>query len=309
MAVTFERMGGFEGPVVFTLEGAPNGVSAEPDTVPASASVALLHLNVALAAAAGTTVMSVQAAAPGVVPATEPLSLTVLGALPPFAGTIFIDPDIITSADPTTFQTLTYAGVGTRTMYDRRVEGWITTSPFLFDAAFEDGLQMEMQVNPEFGDSETARLEAEKYADVIGRLPTALRRDVETVWIHMGENPFGGGNNNLLIHTGQAELYEAAGILEETFVHEASHTSLDASHALAAGWVAAQEADGTFISTYAQDFPQREDVAETYLTYLAVRYRSDRISAELASSIERAIPFRIGYLDGLTLDMYPIVPR
>ena len=65
--------------------------------------------------------------------------------------------------------------------------------------------------------------------------------------------PFGGGNNNLLIHTGQGAQYEASGILEETFVHEAAHTSLDAVHASSAGWIAAQQADPNFISTYARD--------------------------------------------------------
>ena len=65
---------------------------------------------------------------------------------------------------------------------------------------------------------------------------------------------------------------------KETLVHEAAHTSLDSAHASAAGWLAAQSADPTFISTYARDFPAREDIAETFVLYLAVRYRSDRIS-------------------------------
>ena len=92
---------------------------------------------------------------------------------------------------------------------------------------------------------------------------------METVWIHRGTEPFGGGNNNLLIHTGRADLYAADGILEETLVHEAAHTSLDAAHASAPAWLAAQSADPTFISTYARDFPNREDIAESVLPYLA----------------------------------------
>lgn len=39
---------------------------------------------------------------PAAPPGTEPVD-------PPFNGTIFIDPDIITSSDPTTFQGLSYA--------------------------------------------------------------------------------------------------------------------------------------------------------------------------------------------------------
>ena len=94
---------------------------------------------------------------------------------PPFGGTIFIDPDIITSSDPTTFVSLTPAGQGSRTMYDRRVNDWITVDAFLFDASFDDGLSAEIQVNPEFGTVGAAEAEASKYAPVIGRLPTVLR--------------------------------------------------------------------------------------------------------------------------------------
>jgi hypothetical protein len=225
---------------------------------------------------------------------------------PPFSGTIFIDPDIIVPSDPTTFVALVPAGRGTRTMFDRRVNDWIIEEPHLFNATFNDSLHIEIQVNPEFGDSLAAQVEALKYAEVIGRLPTALRADVETAWIHKGVEPFGGGNNNLLIHTGQAALYEADGILEETFVHEAAHTSLDAYHAASSGWLTAQSDDPAFISDYARDFPNREDVAETFVPYLALRYRSDRISEALAQTIQGAIPNRIAYLDDLQLDMYPI---
>jgi hypothetical protein len=191
-------------------------------------------------------------------------------------------------------------------MFDRRVNNWITVNAYLFNASFDDGLTAEIQVNPEFSSSDAALVEAQKYGEVIGRLPTALRTSVETVWIHKGIQPFGGGNNNLLIHTGQADLYEADGILEETFVHEAAHTSLDSTHAAATGWLAAQTGDGTFISTYARDFPDREDIAESFLPYLAIRYRSDRISQPLADTIVQTIPNRIAYFDNQSFDMYPI---
>jgi hypothetical protein len=225
---------------------------------------------------------------------------------PPFGGTIFLDPDIITDSDKSTFVSLSYAGQATRTMFDRRVDTWINVTPFLFNSTYDDGLSIEIQVNPEFLNSDAAEIEALKFAEVIGRLPTALRKDVETVWIHMGTQPFGGGNNNLLIHTGQATLYENDGILEETFVHEASHTSLDQAHASSSGWIAAQKADNNFISTYARDNPTREDIAESFLLYLAVEYRSDRISESLKATILQTMPNRLIYFNKLNLDMYPI---
>ena len=112
-------------------------------------------------------------------------------ATPPFDGTIFLDPDVITDADPTAYQKLTDAGRGLRTMYDRRAD-WVDLNAFLFNASFSDGPDIEIQVNPEFGDVDVARAEALKYAPVIGRLPKCLRKDIETVWIHMGNNPSAG---------------------------------------------------------------------------------------------------------------------
>ena len=226
---------------------------------------------------------------------------------PPFSGTIFIDPDIITAADPTTFEGLIYAGQAPRLMFDRRVNDWITVDAYLFDATFDDGLEAEVQVNPEFGSEDDALEQALMYAEVIGRLPTALRLDVETVWIHRGTEPFGGGNSNLLIHIGQAALYEADGILEETFLHEAAHTSLDGLHADSPGWLAAQAADPVFISTYARDFPNREDIAESFLPWLAVRHRQERIDQTLADRILLAIPNRLQYFDAQAFNLYPIV--
>jgi hypothetical protein len=228
-------------------------------------------------------------------------------AVPPFSGTIFIDPDIITAADPTRYTGMTYTGQGIRLMYDRRIGAFANYNAYLFATQFSDGLSIEIQVNPEFGSSANAQAQAEFYAPVIGRLPRALRVDVQTVWLHQGDFPFGGGNHNLLIHNGSiAQSYVTGGILEEAFVHEASHTSLDATHASAPGWLAAQAADPEFISTYARDNPTQEDIAESFLPWLAVRHRPERITVALANTITSTIPNRIAYFDGLTLDLAPV---
>jgi hypothetical protein len=226
---------------------------------------------------------------------------------PIISGTIFMDPDIITASDASTLTGLSYAGTGDRVMFDRRTNAFGFYTPHLFNASFADGLSTEIQVNPEFGSASAALAEATKYGAVIGQLPTALRVDVDTVWIHKGLELFGGGNNNILIHTGQADLYSADGILEEALVHEASHTSLDATHATAPGWLAAQALDADFISTYASEFPTREDIAESFLPYIAVRHRSDRISPALGDAILTTIPNRLSYFDDQAFNMFPLV--
>ncbi len=217
---------------------------------------------------------------------------------PPFWGTTSIDKDIITDADLNLFDTLSYTGQGERVMYDRRVPAFITLNPFLFAATYKDGLSIEFQVNAEFGTAEEAEVYAAKYAKALGLIPTFLRKDVQTSWIHKGQELFGGGNNNILIYPEFSENnYENESILEETLVHEGSHTSLDAYHAYADGWVDAQAKDCKFISTYARDNPQREDIAESFLAYFAVRFRADRIDETLKATIEETIPHRIEYFD------------
>ncbi|MEX2351762.1 MAG: hypothetical protein WD529_04935 [Balneolaceae bacterium] len=226
---------------------------------------------------------------------------------PPFNGTIFINPDIITPDDPSSFVDLTYKGQELRRMYDRRENSRVEYNAFLFEATFDDGLTIEMQVNPEFETAEEAERQARFFAHPIGQLPTALRADVETSWIHKGNNPFGGGSNNLLIHTGMADRYIEQGILEETLVHEAAHTSIDGYHARSEDWVAAQVADNNYISTYGRDHRYREDIAESILPWLAIRHFPDRIPDELRQTIEETIPNRIDYFDAQDFDLYPLV--
>ena len=116
----------------------------------------------------------------------------------------------------------------------------------------------------------------------------------------------GGGNNNLLIHTGSiAQGYIAEGILEETFVHESAHTSLDAYHAASPGWLAAQAADMEFISTYARDNPTQEDVAESFLPWLMLQLAGDRIDPAMKQTIEATIPARLAYFDAQGFDLRP----
>lgn len=225
---------------------------------------------------------------------------------PPFQGTAFLHPGLILPSDPSSFRSLTSMGRGLRTMFDRRVDDWVTMEAHLFEAAFEAGRTVEVQVNPELGSQAAAAVEAERYAEIIGRLPATLRRDVETVWIHRGEEPFGGGNRNLLIHLEQGERYAADGFLEEILVHEAVHTSLDADHAASPGWLAARAADGVSISRYAEDFPDREDLAESFVPWMAVRRLSDRIPESTRNLIQATIPNRIAYLDALAMDWHPL---
>ena len=225
---------------------------------------------------------------------------------PPYEGTAFIDPDLIVASDPSALRSLHYAGRDRRIMFDRRADAFVPTDAFLFNATFEGEAVVEVQVNVEFGDAVLAERHAAFYARAIGQLPAGLRTRVETVWIHRGVMPFGGGNDNILIHTGKAAEYLREGVLEEILMHEAAHTSLDPVHAAADAWLAAQDADGGFISDYASDHPGREDVAESFGPFFALRHRRERISRSMVDTIEATMPNRLEYFDRLELDMDPV---
>ena len=221
----------------------------------------------------------------------------------PYSGTVFVSPHVLTASDAQSLESVTYMGRGDRHQYDRR-SGWGTVNAHLFDVEYA-GRLIEFQVNPEFGNSDAAQSQVDRYAPVIGRLPLLLLTQVDTVWIHKGDESWGGGNRNLLIHTDHYTNNE--GFLEEVLMHEATHTSLDDAHRLSEGWRAAQESDGTFISEYARDHPFREDVAESFPAWFAVRYHPERLDPADLFAILDTIPNRLAYFDAQGFDVSPYV--
>ena len=245
---------------------------------------------------------------------------------PPFFGTVWISPDIITSADRSGLTGVTYTGRGERTLWDYRVLDWITVEAYLFEARIH-GRGVEFQVNPEFGSEDAARIEVDTYAPAIGRMPFGMLARLENVHVNAG-NPdhpdaasfgrqgrrdpqvFGGSYEarSIILHTGYGQERIRDGFLEEVLFHEAAHVGFQ-NHQNAPGRRAARDADEGFISNYARDNPDREDVAETMLVYFAIRYRPDRLSASQRVAIRETVPNRVEYFDGLALDWSRYIGR
>ena len=222
---------------------------------------------------------------------------------PPYAGTLHELPaDILTAKDPTTLIEFTEQGKGTRVNFDRRKDKFSPCEVWLYRAVYKGGRVIEVQVNQEFNAAK-ARKQAERFASIIGQLPHCLRRDIDALWIHDGNKPMGGGNRSVTIHVAQADELEAKGRLEEVFLHEAAHTSLDGDHAKSVGWQAAQAKDKKFISNYARDFTVREDVAESFPAWFETRQRRSRMPSAVIKTIEKTIPARLAYFDSLKLEM------
>ena len=232
-------------------------------------------------------------------------------ASPPYLATIFAEPDIITTDDPTTYKSHAYRGTGTRTVFDRRIGTWITITMRLYDVSYGT-TTIEFAAHNEFSAHE-AEMEIEAYALEVGRMPAMLQDGVRQVWIMKGDMPWGGGPGNggdilrhVLIHTGKGQTYRGQGVVVETLIHEAVHAVLDAAIYADPAWRAAAEGDGEYISTYAWDEPWREDAAETLLLWLAVRHRTDRLSSADHEIIVNTVPLRIDYFDRQGYNVAPL---
>ena len=222
-----------------------------------------------------------------------------------------MSPNVITDSDPSTLVGIEYTGRGERLIFDRR-EGWITVNAYLFEARHKGAVVdvVEWQINPEFGSVEAARVPVDTYAPMFGRLPAVITSKVLEVHVNRGDELWGatvGGSfdDAIIIHTGKGEEYLAGGFAEEVMFHEGAHTSLDVAHGNAPGWREAQQADGGFISTYARDNPDREDIAESILPYFAVRFQPGRLLPRDRARVEEAIPNRLAYFDAQAFDWSP----
>lgn len=227
---------------------------------------------------------------------------------PNLSGTCYIDenPVLVQEGLQTTFTGVSYAGQGTRTVFDRRTGAFASLNMHLFPTKYSDeDKTVEIQVNCEFS-LEEATEQANFYGAAIGRSPKSCRTKVETVTIHNGNGSFGGGNKNLLIHKLDGDQLHQLGSIDAVFMHEGCHTSIDPDHLLTPEYKRAIEADcGNFVSIYARDFPQREDMAETFEPWFITRYRKDKISQEVYDRITGMIPNRLAYFDSLNLDVSP----
>lgn len=241
---------------------------------------------------------------------------------PPFQGTVWDLPStLITEADPTSFRRVVeYVGELERHMWIYRDGQWHhgDQQAHVFEVAFRER-SVEFQVLSELGDRAAAREEVDTYAPIIGRLPRALKEHVREVEI-MEEGPqrvsstarphdWGDPSAGMIsVHTQEASDVIRRGYMEEVFLHEGAHASLEADHRASHDWIDAQRSDPKFISTYAWDNPRREDFAETFSAWFAVRYRPETLSLDQEQQILEAVPARLAYLDRQGFDMAPYRP-
>lgn len=227
---------------------------------------------------------------------------------PPYgdtAGTVF---DIIQATDPSAFVCLEPQGQADRQIWDKRVDGEPVVAAHLFVALYTDGAAIEIAVNPEF-DAATAQTLALRFAQPLGQLPTALRAGIARFSVHGGDESFHAGTGQIVVYVGKADQRASYNHLEESLFHEAVHASWDEAYRLAPDWVAAQAADGGFLTDYGAQNPDREDLAETALFAFAILHHPDRFPPVDTADTRRAVPHRIAFVAGLLPPGVPLITQ
>ncbi len=231
---------------------------------------------------------------------------------PPFSGTMWDLPDLIKSSDYTIYSTSTYQGIETRLFYDKSIPAFINYPAHIYKVNFGDDLSVDFEIYTEFTQEEAESIE-QKYAPLIGQLGKDLRKNIKSFEFLKGEEVASAQRTddlnyaNITFHTdwltNLVETRPDGDKTEELLIHESAHLSIDSYVYGQSGWTDAVNLDGNYLSTYAKDNPNSEDIAETFQAYIAVKYFPDRISNSLRDTILSVCLNRFKYFDSLNLDL------
>ena len=231
---------------------------------------------------------------------------------PPFAGTLWELPDLISSSDYTVFSTSIYEGIETRLFYDEAITDFINYPAHIFKVNFGDSLSIDFEIYSEFSEQEAISIE-QKYAPIVGQLGKELRKNIKSIEFLKGDSVASAQRSNDLSYANitfhidwlnnTVETRPGGDKTEELLIHESAHLSIDPYVYNQQGWIDAVILDNNYISTYAKENPDTEDVAENFQAYIAVKYFPERISNSLRDTILSVCLNRFKYFDSLNFDL------
>ena len=231
-------------------------------------------------------------------------------------GSVWIDKDIITKKDPSSFISLEF-------IEEKKIEWWdqrtwkindkkyeninqkIFFNVFIFRAFFERSHDILIRVNSEFKTQKKAEKQAAIYAKIYGQMPNFLKERARSLTIHKGNFGWLGGNEDVIIYTNLSRAHS-----EEAMFHELAHVSLDFQFDGSVNeneWRNSILKDKYYITRYAYDYFFQEDIAETTLWWFATKCKSNTVSKKNYNKVIKHLPNRLEYLDNQDYDFYPVV--
>ncbi len=209
------------------------------------------------------------------------------------------DFDFITDDDPNAFQHLEYVGFIQFEMPDKRPHSEpLVQDAYVFEAYFNDGTQISIAMDKDFGSREVAEQDAQRYTPRLGKLPTLYRMNIRHIVVHKGgpdTTAFSDDKGHFfIIYSDNATKRIGTHDLEETFFHEGTHASIQSHYLTSAAWQNAKAADNAYVTEYAKTDDQ-EDFAESALFAYTIIYNPERIPVSERAKIEQLIPNCIAF--------------
>jgi len=209
--------------------------------------------------------------------------------------------DFITAEDAFVPSTISFNGIQRQELPDKRRDTLFDDKAFTFSLAFEDKTVVDVYAHSDFKKQANAEKHVEMIARPLGKLPWKMRDTLAHVVIHNGnETAFAEHLGHFFVlYSENMEKRMASNDLEETIFHEAVHATLDHEHLQSAEWKNVQESDVNFITNYAAENPDQEDLAESALFAYTLLKHPGRLPAEVEQWLQKETPNRMAYFYSL----------
>ncbi|PQJ69235.1 hypothetical protein [Polaribacter butkevichii] len=205
--------------------------------------------------------------------------------------------DYIKSTDPDTFLSIDYLG-----QFEKEIPGvdpTLDSNAYVFEATFTGGKKIGIWCRSNFGTLQRATEYANKLTDKLGKLPVFMRDELNHVAVFSGESRASAEPDGKFFFISDERIDEriADNQLEETVFHETVHVYFEKRYGTSTAWKNAQNADGIFVTEYAEDNPNVEDIPETAIfVYTMVNYPR-RLSQNIENWVIENIPNRYEFLE------------
>lgn len=210
------------------------------------------------------------------------------------------DIDFIRSDDPAVPGCMRFVSEATQEMPGALgTDALFADGVLTFAVAFADGSEVGVWVHPAVGSQGDAAAVAGLLVGPLGRLPAVMRGRLSHVVVQAGEHTAFAEHLGrfFVVYEDNLRARIATHDLEETVFHESVHATLEAEWAQSDAWRQAQAADAGFVTDYAAQHPEQEDLPESALFAYAHLRHPGRLPAEVARGVERVMPARLAFFE------------
>lgn len=211
------------------------------------------------------------------------------------------DLDFILPDDPGACWSIAPTKGGRIEMYDPRRDTLFVEDAIRFDVTYTSH-QIHINVHPEVSGPQQRAMKA---AESVSRLPTEMRTALKYVNILDGDGAAWAEDLGrfFTLYDGLMERRLAENDLDETVFHETAHIALDPLLAGDPDWRSSQVADSDFITRYAAENSDKEDIAESALFAWTITHHPGRLPSDVEAAVRNITPNRLEYL-GNVLEGY-----